>query len=111
MTFHTEQIFTNRVFYVVVNPSTDPADLARSITLAKDALVTLVRDWLAVVRADHRAQTGRNIDLQHSLPMSEILDRKIRIACDVDMAVWPEGVMFDPSVLAYLSNSGVEVID
>ena len=111
MTFHTEQIFTNRVFYVVIDPSTDPADLARSITLAKDALATLVSDWTMVANADHFAQTGNPISLQHTLPMSEILDGKIRIASDVIMDAWPEDVLFGQSVWDYFTRNCVEVID
>lgn len=111
MTFRTGQFFTNRVFSVEIDPSTDPADLARSITLAKDALATLVDEWVKVADADHLAQTGNPISLQYSLPMSEIVDGKIRIASDVVMEAWPEDVMFSQSVWDYFTRNCVEVDD
>lgn len=111
MTFLTGQFFTNRVFSVEIDPSTDPADLARSVTLATDALRTLVDEWVKVANEDHLKQTGKTIDLQYSLPMSEIVDGKIRIASDVVMEAWPEDVMFGQSVWDYFTRNCVEVDD
>jgi hypothetical protein len=111
MTFRTGQFFTSRVFSVEIDPSTDPADLARSVTLATDALRTLVDEWVKVANADHLAQTGSPIDLQYSLPLSEIVDGKIRIASDVVMDAWPEDLLFGQSVWDYFKRNCVTVDD